>query len=92
MTPEQKVADAFRTVSLRLEAALGKGRSNPIDAEDLLETLLTIADQLDPPLAELVHPTAACPSCGERNKDRLVWQVDDSVHCSRCQTTYLPKT
>ena len=52
-TAEHKIADAFRAVALRLENALEAGRrSTRIDAHDLLETLLAIADQLDPPLAE----------------------------------------
>ena len=52
MTPEQKVADAFRVVAMRLEDALERGRrSTSIDANDLLETLLSVADQLDPPVA-----------------------------------------
>ena len=68
MTTEQKVADALRTASLRLEAALRQGRSNQIDAEDFLETLLTIADQLDPPLLELVHPPRRVPVAGNGTK------------------------
>jgi hypothetical protein len=52
MIPEQAVADAFRTVALRLEEALATGqRSTWIDAEDLRETLLSVADLLDPPVA-----------------------------------------
>ena len=51
MTPEQNVADAFRVVALRLEEALERGRrANRIDANDLLETLLAVADRLDPPV------------------------------------------
>ena len=51
MTTEQKIADAFRNVALRLETALEEGRrSQRIDAEDLRETLLAVADELDPPV------------------------------------------
>ena len=51
MTNEQRIADAFRNVALRLELALDEGRrSNRIDAEDLRETLLALADELDPPV------------------------------------------
>lgn len=54
--PEHKIADAFRVVALRLEDALERGRrSTRIDANDLLETLLAIADQIDPPLGEPVE-------------------------------------
>lgn len=48
--PEYVVADALRTVALRLELAMEEGRrSTRIDANDLLETLLSVADELDPP-------------------------------------------
>jgi hypothetical protein len=90
--PEHKIADVLRVVALRLEKALEEGRrSTRIDANDLLETLLVVADQLDPPLANHVAPTEACPNCGERNVDRLVWQDDDeTVRCAGCGTTYRP--
>lgn len=57
MTPEQKVADACRVVALRLEDAIERRRrSNRIDANDLLETLLAIADELDPPVRTEPEP------------------------------------
>ena len=91
MNAEQKVADAFRVVALRLEEALERGRrSNAIDANDLLETLLTVADELDPPLANRVGPAEACPNCGGREVDRLVWQDDESVRCDACGKMYQP--
>jgi hypothetical protein len=53
MTTEQRVADACRTIGLKLEMAIEAGhRSNDLGAGDLLETLFAIADQLDPPLTE----------------------------------------
>ena len=59
MTTEQKLADALRVVALRLEEAIERGkRSNHIDANDLLETLLAVADQLDPPVGEPVSSPA----------------------------------
>jgi len=62
MTPEQKLADAVRVVALRLEEALEPGRrSTRIDANDLLETLLAIADEIDPPLGEPVESGDAAP-------------------------------
>lgn len=92
MTPEKKVADAVRVVALRLEEALERGRrSTRFDANDLLETLLAVADQLDPPLANNIAPAEACPNCGERDADRLVWQDDEeTVRCAGCGTTYRP--
>jgi hypothetical protein len=53
MTTEERVADACRTIGLKLELAIEEGhRSSALDAGDLLETLYAIADQLDPPLVD----------------------------------------
>ena len=38
----------------------------------------------------LVPPALACPSCGERNSDRLVWLRDDRVECQTCSIEYTP--
>ncbi len=40
--------------------------------------------------ANLVSPDAACPVCGEREIDRLVWIDDDTVRCTMCGTEYDP--
>lgn len=49
--PEHAVADALRKVALQLEIAIDeRRRSNRLDADDLLETLLAVADELDPPV------------------------------------------
>ena len=37
-----------------------------------------------------VAPRFACPSCGEREADRLVWIDDDRVECQACGTVYEP--
>ena len=59
MTTEHKIADAFRVVAMRLEDALERGRrSKKIDADDLLETLLSVADLLDPPIPDTEEPEA----------------------------------
>lgn len=58
MISDHTIADAFRIVALRLEQAIESGhRSRNIDAEDLRETLLAVADLLDAPVAE---PDADC--------------------------------
>jgi hypothetical protein len=60
MTPEHKIADAFLVVALRLEEKIERGhRSTVIDANDLLETLLSIADRLDPPVPD-TNPAEPC--------------------------------
>lgn len=50
---EQRVADALRKVALCLEAQLA-GRT--IDAEDLREAFLAVADDLDPPVSPPPSP------------------------------------
>lgn len=43
----------------------------------------------------LVRPEDACPNCGERDADRLVWLEppnDDRVRCAACGTEYEPGT
>jgi hypothetical protein len=32
----------------------------------------------------------ACPTCGERECDELVWLDDERVECQRCETVYRP--
>ncbi len=47
-----EIADAIRKVTVAIEQAIEEGhRSRHVDAYDLVEVLLAIADQLDPPLA-----------------------------------------
>ena len=59
VTTEHKIADAFRVVAMRLEDALERGRrSKKLDANDLLETLLSVADLLDPPIPDTEEPEA----------------------------------
>tara|TARA_Y100000310_G_scaffold275757_2_gene292463 strand:+ start:916 stop:1110 length:195 start_codon:yes stop_codon:yes gene_type:complete len=44
-------ADAIRHVTAKMQTAIDEGhRSRHIDADDLIEILLAIADVLDPPL------------------------------------------
>ena len=48
-----EVADAIRTVTAKIQDAVDTGRrSTSIDANDLVEVLLAIADQLDPSFAD----------------------------------------
>ncbi len=38
-----------------------------------------------------VRPEDACPNCGERDMDLLVWVADgERVECQRCHTVYRP--
>ena len=46
-----QVADAIRKVTTAMQTAVESGqRSRRIDAEDIIEILLAIADELDPPI------------------------------------------
>ncbi|HRQ75574.1 MAG TPA: hypothetical protein PK098_06605 [Phycisphaerales bacterium] len=39
---------------------------------------------------DLVPREDACPNCGERDVDQLVWIDDEIVRCSNCGTRYQP--
>ena len=41
----------------------------------------------DPPL---VRCDLACPVCGERDQDKLVWIDDDTGECQQCGCPYQP--
>lgn len=41
--------------------------------------------------ANMVQPEDACPNCGERDFDRLVWLDDERLQCQACQTLYQPR-
>jgi hypothetical protein len=86
----QQLVDAIRDVAGSVQKAIADGyRSRAIDADDLVEVLLAIADRLDPPVRDEVAPECACPECGERHVDRLVWE-DDLVRCASCGITFEP--
>ena len=52
--PEHAVADALRKVARRIDEELGDGlRSWKIDAEDLLQTLLSVAAKVRIPVAQI---------------------------------------
>ena len=42
-------------------------------------------------MKDRVSEANGCPSCGEREMDRLVWEDDgESVRCATCGTIYDP--
>ena len=56
-TTVQKIADAIREVTASVQTAIDEGqRSTEIDAHDMVEVLLAIADKLDPPLEDEPQP------------------------------------
>ena len=91
-TPELQMADAIREVTAAVQRAINDGyRSRAIDADDLIEVLLTIADRLDPPVPGAANEVAfPCPDCGESDADRLIWQDDEFVRCDSCGTIFSP--
>ncbi len=49
MKPTQQIADAIRKVTAAVQESLDGGRrSRMVDAYDLVEVLLAVADELDP--------------------------------------------
>ncbi len=53
----QQIADAIREVTARVQWAVEEGfRSSHVDAGDLVEVLLAIADKLDPEFPETPQP------------------------------------
>ena len=91
-SPELNIADAIREVTVAMQKAIADGyRSRMIDADDLVEVLLSIADRLDPPVAESKDDgQIPCPDCGETSVDRLVWIDDEFVRCDACGTIFDP--
>lgn len=57
--------------------------------DDLPPRLLAIVQQARAALGELalVDAQDACPGCGNRDMDELVW-VDGHVECARCRMRY----
>ncbi|MCL4198918.1 MAG: hypothetical protein KJZ69_15630 [Phycisphaerales bacterium] len=44
-----------------------------------------------PPDDNLVAIEDACPNCGQRHIDRLIWTDDgEQVRCAGCSTVYTP--
>ena len=54
--PKYQVADAMRKVALRLDKAFATGEVAGIDANQVSEILLSIAEELDPPLPNREQP------------------------------------
>jgi hypothetical protein len=53
MTTQLQVADALRKVTAAMQTELESGRrSTHLDANDLVEVLLAVADKLDPPFSD----------------------------------------
>ena len=53
MTTQMQVADAIRKVTAAVQAELESGRrSANLDAHDLVEVLLAVADEIDPPFSD----------------------------------------
>jgi predicted RNA-binding Zn-ribbon protein involved in translation (DUF1610 family) len=89
--PTHQLADSIRAVTAAVQKAIDDGhRSRIIEADDLVEVLLSIADRLDPPIREQNRVAFPCVNCGESDADRLEWQDDEFVRCEICGTIYAP--
>jgi len=51
-----------------------------------------VRDAINAQVDDLVAEADACPKCGERNVDNLVWQDDGKVKCTTCGKQYTPPT
>ena len=91
--PNHPLADAIREVTIAVQKTIDDGhRSREVDADDLVEILLAIADLLDPPVRDAMNEVAfPCKNCGEADADLLVWQDDEFVRCDTCGTIYSPE-
>ncbi len=59
----QKLADAIRKVTAAMQTELESGRrSTHIDANDLIDLLLAVADEIDPPFAKRPDNIRPSPS------------------------------
>jgi ribosomal protein S27AE len=67
------------------DMAVGLDDPESIDVDYVRDAINAQAD-------ELVAEADACPKCGERSVDNLVWQDDRAVKCTNCGTTYEPPT
>lgn len=89
--PAYQLADAIREVTVAIQKAIEDGqRSRMIEADDLVEVLLSIADRLDPPVRKQNRVAFPCVNCCESDADRLEWQDDEFVRCNSCGTIYAP--
>ena len=79
-TPQKHLADVIRDVTVAMQQAIDSGqRSREINADDLIEILLSVADRLDPPMSE--DPEwIDCANCGAND-----WEEINPDHCQiRC--------
>ena len=81
MTTIHQVADALRTVAMKLEHAIEAGHHGTgIDANDLIETLTSVADELDSAAPTTVTPPksllAAAKALLEARENQMVTRVE----------------
>ena len=80
MTTQNQIADAMRTVALRLEHAIETGhRGTGIDANDLIDILTSVADEVDSPVANPNPPLSvlnAARALLEARENEMVTRVE----------------
>jgi hypothetical protein len=91
-----RFVDALREIGAALERAVERGeRAAQIDAHDLVETLLSIADRLDPPVRGSGNPSPSLVDAArallEARESQMVTAVEwdrlrqavDAAECDR---------
>lgn len=79
--PEHAIADAIRHVTASVQQALDSGcRSRAIDADDIVEILLAIAERLDPPIpasiGEPLELLSAARALLEAREDQMITSAE----------------
>ena len=95
----QRCRDLLAAIGEALEryadrAAAGPDKcdwSHAGDVGRVREQLRQVADELACGTGDAVDAADACPGCGERHSDMLVWDEDGKeVRCFNCGKTYRP--
>ncbi len=80
MTTQHQIADAMRIVALRLEQEIETGhRGSQLDANDLIDILTSVADELDAPVADPSPPRSvldAARALLEARENQMVTRVE----------------
>ena len=89
-----KCREVERTVGRDLDGLEGviQDIAAAVDDADLIDVAY-VRDAINAQVDDLVAEADACPGCGERNVDNLVWDKDgQTVRCSTCGKQYTPPT
>jgi hypothetical protein len=89
----EKCREVERALGRDLDGLEGVIRDMAVAVDDVdLIDVDYARDAINAQADELVAEADACPGCGERRVDCLVWQDDGEVKCSTCGKQYTPPT